>query len=697
MMVGPFGLTEHTSTFDRRAVLAFVAEHAPRGASVAEIEGGADRLFAHASVVQLTEPKPERIGDDVDQCTTVDLLAVEQHLLHLADAGRHARVAVAPAGAVTTAVAARPTLSTEQETMIRVLATGGAAVAVVVGRAGAGKTFALDAARHAWQLAGIPVVGAALSARAAAELEAGSGIRSMTVARLLGEAERPGPEGGLTPGGVVVVDEAAMVGSRHLDRLLTLAASTHTKVVLVADHHQVPEIAAGGAFAALARRLDAVELAADHRQQHAWERDTLAELRAGSVHDAVDRYDAEGRITVADTARAARAAMVADWAAARADGSDTVMFALRRVDVTDLNDWARAWRRGTGQLGDEEIELRGRPFAVGDEVMATRNRWRAGLVNGARATVVAIDTTGGRIGLRQADGTRVDVSAADAERARLDHAYAMTIHKAQGATVDRALLLGSDQLYREAGYVGMSRARQRSDFYIVAGDTLRAEIAHGPEPRPDQPVEQLVHDLSMSRAQTLATDTAAPTLAALTAEHDRLAVTVIAATPPDPAGRLAELDAQLARVATTGTSWAERDRTHLAADREALVAAVAARQRWLEAHAGDLARFQQLEQMIGERHRQIEKDVVSKRPAHVVALLGPIPARAARPARDAWVVAAARLEAYRERWQIIGADPLGPRPDDIEQRLERERVERELADAARRLGRMLDRGRGIER
>jgi type II secretory ATPase GspE/PulE/Tfp pilus assembly ATPase PilB-like protein len=71
------------------------------------------------------------------------------------------------------ALAARPALSDEQRAMVTGLVTSGAGVEIVVGAAGTGKTFALDAARAAWQASGITVIGAALSARAAAELQAG--------------------------------------------------------------------------------------------------------------------------------------------------------------------------------------------------------------------------------------------------------------------------------------------------------------------------------------------------------------------------------------------------------------------------------------------------------------------------------------------------------------------------------------------
>src|ERR1700692_4132247 len=121
--------------------------------------------------------------------------------------------------------------------MVERLCTSGAGVEVVVGVAGAGKTFALETSRAAWENSGIPVIGAALSARAAGELTAGSGIESTTLARLLIDAARP--EGRLPPGAVVVVDEASMVGTRSLARLVELTGSVGGEVVLVGDPPQL--------------------------------------------------------------------------------------------------------------------------------------------------------------------------------------------------------------------------------------------------------------------------------------------------------------------------------------------------------------------------------------------------------------------------------------------------------------------------
>ena len=121
--------------------------------------------------------------------------------------------------------------------MVRRLATSGAGVEVVVGKAGAGKTTALAATREVFESAGYVVSGTALSARAAEELEVSAGISSVTVARLLGELDDVTRF--LGPRDVLVVDEAGMVGTRTIGRL-------------------VREVAASGAILILGRRPSAV-------------------------------------------------------------------------------------------------------------------------------------------------------------------------------------------------------------------------------------------------------------------------------------------------------------------------------------------------------------------------------------------------------------------------------------------------------
>ncbi len=241
-----------------------------------------------------------------------DLLELERRALTHATRNTSGSLGIAHATALQHALDAHPSLGDEQRVMVQRLVTSGAGVEVVVGKAGSGKTSALSAANAAWRASGVPVVGCALAARAAVELQDGSGIPSTTIARLLGDIEHRGARAVLG-GGVLVCDEAGMVGTRTLAPLLGHAAQAGCKVVLVGDPRQLPEIHAGGLYAALTRRLPVIELTENRRQQHAWERDALDHIRAGDPARGIATLAGHGRVHHGANADEVRAALAADW------------------------------------------------------------------------------------------------------------------------------------------------------------------------------------------------------------------------------------------------------------------------------------------------------------------------------------------------------------------------------------------------
>ncbi|MHB1447103.1 MAG: MobF family relaxase [Acidimicrobiales bacterium] len=499
-LLGPEGLTLHTSAFDRRAVLRDLAERAADGASIAELERAADSVLERGELIELT-PLPDL--PDARRWSTRELVGLEEALLIRARSVDSRPRAVAN-WALEKSLAERPSLDPEQRDLVRSLVSGGRRVSVVIGPGGTGKTFALDAARAAWRYDGGHVVGVALAGRAAVELASGAGIPSTTLARFLAEVE---PAGGELPSrSVIVLDEAGMVGTRQLARLFAVAERDRARLVLVGDHRQLPEIEAGGVLGGLVRDGGALTLVTNRRQQEAWARAALAELRSGDPGLAVQAYSDHGLITYADTAAGARSSMVSRWFEARQESVGAVMLAVNRSDVEDLNARARVLVREAGLLGTEEVSAAGRRFAVGDEVMPLRNDHRLGLINGTRATVVRADPAGPILEVECADGSRVEIPAEYLDAGRLGHAYASTIHKAQGLTVERAFFLGSDTLYREAGYVGLSRARQSTEIFLVAGPS-DPELMHGRSKwEQTDPVGDLLGALRQSRAQEMAVD-----------------------------------------------------------------------------------------------------------------------------------------------------------------------------------------------
>ncbi|HWT95374.1 MAG TPA: MobF family relaxase [Solirubrobacteraceae bacterium] len=499
----PEGVTRETSTFDRRAVIRAWAEQHTDGAPVEELERLADSWLSTPAAVRLSSGAHAWLGL---RYSTPDMLATEQALMASGERRKGEGAGIADKPDVEQAIKRRPLIAGEQAAMVEQLTTSGDGIQVVRAAAGTGKTYALEAAREAWEASGHRVYGCALSARAAIELETQAGIDSTTIARLKLDFDAGHA---LVPNNVLVVDEAGMVGSRDLRRLADEAEAVGAKLVLVGDDHQLPEIEAGGAFRGLAERLGACELHQTRRQQHEWDRGALAALRGGGVDEWASKYRDANRIVAAATADEVRRQLVADWwESAKDERLDAVMVAHRRSDVAELNDRARLLMGEDGRLGADRLQAGRREFAVGDRVIGRHNDRRTGIINGSRGDVTAIDTERRTVTVQLRDGAEVTVKTDYLDAGHLDHGYAFTAHAAQGATVDRAFVLGSDDLYREWGYTALTRHRDEARFYLVSPSSTEQTLP-GLKPegdREDPVLEELRDILGKSHQKTLAID-----------------------------------------------------------------------------------------------------------------------------------------------------------------------------------------------
>jgi conjugative relaxase-like TrwC/TraI family protein len=475
-LAGPDGLTEHASTFTRPDVLVALGASLA-GVGRAELEALADRFLAERAVSVVADRTLEE-----RRWSTPGLLAVEQRLVTSATGRTEEQTARVSHHAVREALAAHPSAGTDQQAMVRDLCQGGQGVAVVVGRAGTGKTFALGIARHAWQLDGYRLLAAAPTGIATMSLQ-GEGFEDVaTCDRLLVDLDRGGEQ--LDARTVLVVDEAGMLGSRKLARLLEHAQRGQAKVVLVGDDRQLAAIDAGGGFRALRLRLGASELTENRRQHQAWEREALDLVRGGLVDEAVAAYQAHERVVAADSKPAATLALLQDWWSAwqQAEQDPTqevIVLAARRAEVDRLNALCQELLAARGRLGGERLQVEDRQLAVGDRVVCGQNAIaELGVANGSRGVVIALDPQARTLTLLLdgQDGREVtlpqsylDGRGRGERNRRVDLAYATTGHRAQGLTRGRALvrITGTEDV--NWLYVQLSRARHDTRLYAVVG------------------------------------------------------------------------------------------------------------------------------------------------------------------------------------------------------------------------------------
>jgi hypothetical protein len=589
------------------------------------------------------------------------------------------------------------------------------------GRDGTGKTFALGIARHAWQLDGYQLLASAPTGIATLSLQ-GEGFEDVaTCDRLLGDLD--GGREQLDARTVLVIDEAGMLGSRKLGRLLEHAEQARSKVVLVGDDRQLAPIDAGGGFRALRLRLGASELVENRRQHQAWEREALDLVRSGLVEEAVAAYQAHDRVVVADSKTAATLALLQDWWTAFQQAEhdlaqEVVVLAARRTEVDRLNTVCQELLAARGLLGPDRIQVEDRQLAVGDRVVCGHNAiGELGVANGSRGTITALDPQARTLTLHL-DGhddreitlprSYLDGRGQQERNRRVDLAYATTGHRAQGLTRGRALvrLTGTEDV--NWLYVQLSRARQETRLYAVVGPEPQGagELDLPDREQPDGYL-QLAQALSRAGSQTLAIDTPNSldlrrlSTSELRAERDRLrhrldqaprdrtreleratayreqAEEVLAAreqpTGRQPAGMLGWLrrggdqPVNMPGGLAVATQQANRAHDH---ERE-LRQHQQRRDGWLEANAHLGPAYRQVVRTLAWQRRATGLAVEQDRPTYVREALGPVPE--STRGKRAWRQAAAEIEHYRRSYQIT--DPnwaLGREPHDPAQRAARQ-------------------------
>lgn len=461
-------VTNEKSVFDRTDVAKVIHRYVD---DPDQFQRAFATAMASPALVELRPEQRDEFGRTLEPArySTTEMIAVEQAMADSADRMADSRTFGVARAHTERALVERPFLSGEQTQAVRHL-VGPERIGAVVGMAGAGKSTMLGVARQAWEAEGYRVMGAALAGKAAEGLEESSGIASRTLASWERSWERGRDT--LGPRSVLVIDEAGMVGSRQLSRVLAEADRSGAKVVLVGDPEQLQPIGPGAAFRAVAERVGFVELGEIRRQREGWQREASVDFARHRTAEGLGAYAEHGAIRFEADTGAARQAIVADVIAdmdARPDGSRLVL-AHRRVDVAEVNDAIRGARQDRGELRGEQVyrTTEGeRAFAAGDRLLFRENNRDLGVKNGMLGTVERADA--GRLEVRldtakgPGQGRAVSVSMAD--YAAVDHGYATTIHKAQGATVDRTHVLASATMDRHLAYVAMTRHREAVTLY----------------------------------------------------------------------------------------------------------------------------------------------------------------------------------------------------------------------------------------
>jgi len=444
-------------------------------------------VLAHPELVEVHDPQS---GASAQRYTTRAVIAEESRARRDA-AGLVAdrRHGVRPA-AVGAALASRPTLREDQRAALH-HASGPEGLAIIQGRAGTGKSFTLAAVAEVHAASGCEVLGLGPTNAVGRELAADPNIqRGGTLHSELWFVENGKRR--WSEKTVILVDEAGMVDTKTMGRLMAAARSAGAKVILVGDDRQLQSVARGGLFRELAAEHGAAEIITVTRQREDWQRQAAEDLAGGRARAALTAFERAGAIRWTEDREGAVTALVGQWAADSRERPEKSRFVLAytNADVHDLNARLRAVRAGRGEIGaDVPLASEGevRPFAVQDRVQITRTEKARGLFNGEAGVIERIQ--GDTVTVRLDHGGRVSWSAAEFDGYR--HGYAGTVYKSQGRTIDQTYLLHSSHWRAESSYVALTRQRDSARVFVAR------EVA------PD--LEELVRQVSRSDDRRAAT------------------------------------------------------------------------------------------------------------------------------------------------------------------------------------------------
>jgi hypothetical protein len=466
----PFELNRQLS----RAIPARAARHAYVG-----------EVLARPDIIKLIDPA----NGQVMRYTTRQTLHAE-HLAEAAAGRLYADASFRVSEAALRAVLDRSTqegraLRDDQVDVLR-HATDAEGLAIIIGKAGSGKSFAMASIASAYETEGYAVQALAPTNKVASALKR-DGLDARTIHSALGSLDRGKTEWNART--VIMVDEAGMISTRLLARLLSHAEHAGAKVILLGDEKQLASMGRGGMFGYLAALHGAGELSQITRQHSAEQRHLAVRASQYDFEAALNALAGQGGVVAVERPedRIAKAAEL--WGAGRARTPDRSLFVVTasNADAEAANRAMRTIRRARGELGLDHILATAdgpQDFAQGDRILfsgsaASREGREAGLVNGNAGEITKIEGSRVSVALDGANAGEIVTFTVGKNREpgefdAIRHGLAGTIYKAQGATYDEVLVIDSPAMRANAGYVALTR--HRDSVSIVTSRVMRPDV-----------------------------------------------------------------------------------------------------------------------------------------------------------------------------------------------------------------------------
>ena len=412
-------------------------------------------------------------------------------------------------------------LTEQQKEVVSHIAESRDNIIAVRGLAGTGKSYSLNAAREVLEKNGYEVMGAAPSGQAAKELAEDANMEGRTVngetrcgtlQRIMNDAEKHA--GNAAPGQdyetkrswifegikaptkprVYLLDEAGMIDNNSLSEFFKMAeaqrkAGAEIKIVLVGDDRQLPPVGTGNFFSdALQRDAIAKTELTDIRRQEDTPKllEAVREAVQGRPEKSLEILANANAIHEIKTPKGRTSAIVKEYMSmSDAERAETLIISAKNVDRQRINDAIRKELVKAGKIEEGKtyaVETRkgalpqSKNFAAGDKIVFLKNDIKAGVRNGTQGTIEKIRGDNFRVNIGEGKTVSIDIKQYN----RIDHAYAVTTHKSQGATVKRVIvnMNSADKALnsRNSYYVDISRAKSKVSIYCDSKEKVGAQV-----------------------------------------------------------------------------------------------------------------------------------------------------------------------------------------------------------------------------
>lgn len=458
--------------------------------------------------------------------TTREVLTHEEKLIESAKRSQCTRTHILNKEKVKKVIL-KNTLDDEQALALRHLTLSKGSIKILSGIAGSGKTHTLNAVRQAYEKEGYTVYGAAISGKAAKELERGSGISSQTIS-LLGMRLEPSlwyelkhvahqyiraakckktksiDRLRLDKKTVLVIDEAGMVPTSIMAKLVEITEKNGSKLILSGEYNQLSPIQGASPLKAFKRELEYSELKKIRRQKSQIDQQVVRDFRSGSAKSALQSLSERGLVSVSKTKQKSIEKLVSDWSREVGEfPQKALIFCGTNKEREEINRQCQMEQSLCSRVNTTQgLKVNENYVFMGDRVLFTKNSYPLNVFNGDIGTVLSVNKRKKSLSIRKDDGQLIILPLKDymhthnemKGKCALDLGYAVTTHKGQGVTVDRAfVLVGGTMQDREISYVQASRAREFTRLYT---DELQA----------GEELTKLARQMEKSRAKDLAHD-----------------------------------------------------------------------------------------------------------------------------------------------------------------------------------------------